>query len=227
MGWWRRARAAEVSFTRDIAPLVFAKCAPCHRPGEAGPFDLLTYEDLADRALQIQAVTASRFMPPWKLAPGSGEYANDRSLSAEQIDLIRRWVQGGKRRGDARDMPPLPEWPRGWQLGEPDVVVQLPEPYSLSAEGTDVYRNFVLPSPVPAKKYVKAWEFRAGTRTIHHAILNLDRFGLARRRDAEDPEPGFGGMDGGDVVQSADGFYLVWTPGKAPTKPRAHVLDAG
>ena len=107
--------------------------------------------------------------------------------------------------------------PRRLQLGQRSLGPRQ-ELGALAEGGGDVYRNFVIPSPVAGLRYVKAWEFRPGSRTIHHAILNVDRFGIARKRDAEDPEPGFGGMDVGDV-QSADGFYLVWTPGKAPTRP--------
>jgi TolA-binding protein len=216
--WRARLRASQVTFARDIAPIVLTKCAPCHRPGEAGPFPLLTYEDVSRRARQIRNVTGRRFMPPWKPVHGHGNFRGDRSLSPEQIDLLARWVDTGAPLGDARDLPPTPTWPSGWQLGEPDVIVQLPEPYALGAEGRDVYRNFVIPSPVKGVHYVAAWEFRPGSRALHHAILNIDRLGLARHRDAEDPEPGFDGMDVGNV-QSADGFYLVWAPGNTPVPP--------
>jgi mono/diheme cytochrome c family protein len=218
VGWRARRRASQVTYARDIAPIVLGKCAPCHRPGEAGPFSLLTYEDVVRKAGPIRKATGRRFMPPWKPVAGYAAFKGDRSLTPEQIDLIARWVDTGAPPGDPSDLPPTPTWPTGWQLGEPDVIVQLPEPYALSAEGKDVYRNFVIPSPVKGLHYVAAWEFRPGSRAIHHAILNVDRLGLARKRDAEDPEPGFGGMDVGNV-QSADGFYLVWAPGSTPTPP--------
>jgi tetratricopeptide (TPR) repeat protein len=210
---WRRARGP--TYAEDVAPIVMAKCAPCHRPGGAGPFSLLTYEDVADHAKQIRELTAKRFMPPWRPAPGSGDYLNDRSLTEAQIDVIGRWVQGGAKRGNPAKEPEPPVWPAGWELGPPDAVIELPEPYALPADGGDVYRNFVIPSPVKTERWVRAWEFHPGTRAMHHAIMNVDRYGAARKRDAEDPGPGFGGMDVGDV-QSADGFYLVWTPGKTP-----------
>ncbi|MGO9709530.1 MAG: tetratricopeptide repeat protein [Polyangiaceae bacterium] len=216
--WRIKHEASQPTFTRDIAPLVLAKCAPCHRPGEAGPFSLLTYEDVLRRANQIRNVTGRRFMPPWKPAHGYATFKGDRSLTQEQIDLLARWIDTGAPLGDPKNLPPPPKWPTGWQLGEPDVVVQLPEAYTLHAEGRDVYRNFVIPSPVKGVHYVTAWEFRPGSRALHHAILNIDRLGLARQRDAQDPEPGFAGMDVGNV-QSADGFYLVWAPGSTPTPP--------
>jgi tetratricopeptide (TPR) repeat protein len=213
-----KLRTSQPTYARDIAPIVLGKCAPCHRPGEAGPFNLLTYEDVSRRASQIRSVTGRRFMPPWKPVPGYVAFKGDRSLSQEQIDVIARWVDAGAPLGDPRDLPPTPAWPTGWQLGVPDLIVHLQEPYLLPADGKDVYRNFVIPSPVKGLHYVAAWEFRPGSRAVHHAILNVDRLGLARKRDDEDPGPGFGGMDVGNV-QSADGFYLVWAPGSTPTPP--------
>jgi tetratricopeptide (TPR) repeat protein len=159
-------------------------------------------------------------MPPWKPVGSDVVFQGDRSLTQTQIDLLARWADEGAPLGDPREIPPMPKWPTGWQLGEPDLVVELPEPYALHADGKDFYRNFVIPSPVKGVHYVAAWEFRPGSRAVHHAILNVDRLGLARRRDAEDPEPGFGGMDVGNV-QAADGFYLVWAPGNVPTPPDA------
>jgi hypothetical protein len=209
-----------LTFTEDVAPLVYTKCAPCHRPEGAGPFDLLTYRDVADHAPQIREVTQSHFMPPWKAVsePGSVAFSNDRGLDDAQIALLGAWVAAGAPEGDRAKRPPPPTWPRGWQLGEPSLLVKLPEPYPLQSEGTDVYRNFVIPSPVHEARYVAAWEFHADSRVIHHAILNVDRYGLARKRDEHDPGPGFFSMDVGEV-ESPDGFYLVWTPGKAPIPP--------
>jgi hypothetical protein len=213
------------TFAREVAPLVHRRCAPCHRPGEAGPFPLITYDDVSRRAAQIARVTASRFMPPWKPVPGHVRYANDRSLSAEEIALFQRWAAAGAPAGGTPPAPPA--WPVGWQLGQPDLVVELPVPYPLAAEGSDVYRNVVIRPPPGGTRYVAAWELRPESRTIHHAILNVDRTGWARARDAQDPEPGYPGMDAGQA-QSPDGFYLVWTPGKSPTPPApgsAWILD--
>ncbi len=212
-------RDTTVTWTRDIAPLVWAKCAGCHRPGQSGPFSLLSYRDVADRAKQIEKVTRTRFMPPWKPRRGGPAFANDRSLDDEQIDLLRRWIEARTPEGDPDDLPRQPNWPQGWRLGTPDVVVRMPEPYTVPADGRDVYRNFVLPTNVTGPHWIAAWELRAdGATAIHHAIVNLDRRGWARRKDAEDAEPGYPGMDPGDI-QAPDGFYLVWTPGKAPSPP--------
>jgi tetratricopeptide repeat protein len=199
-----------------VAPIVFARCAPCHRPGGAGPFALLSYEDAQRRAQQIARVTARRYMPPWK-AIGGVAFANQRRLGDREIATLRRWADAGAPLGDGAAMPKPPSFAHGWQLGTPDVVVEM-APYALAAGGADVYRNFVLHPPAAARGWIAAWELEPGTRAIHHAILDVDRNHLAARRDGEDGAPGYPGMEPGDV-QAPDGFYLVWTPGQAPTPP--------
>ena len=176
--------AEQVTFNKHIAPLVFAKCAGCHRPGEVGPFALLSYRDLAKRAEQIQAVTEDRLMPPWKPVAGHGEFAGDRSLSAAEIALIKQWVASGALEGDAQDLPPAPQFPTGWQLGTPDLVLTMTEPVKIPAEGRDVYLNVVLPVQIPTGKYVRAIEYRPGNRrVVHHA-------GVLFRRERRGPQAG-------------------------------------
>jgi tetratricopeptide (TPR) repeat protein len=209
--------STRVTFARDIAPIGFEHCAPCHRPGQAGPFSLLSYADYRKHARDIAGVVEDRYMPPWKPSARDGRFRGQRALSDQQIALIRQWVDDGMVEGDVDDLPALPKWSDDWQLGEPDVIVQLAAPYELGASGRDEYRNFVIPSPVQEPRYVVGWELRPNGRNIHHAILNIDRMGNARRADAADPAPGYSGMGSG-IAQSPDGFYLVWAPGKAPAK---------
>ena len=207
----------EPTFNRDIAPIIFANCSSCHRPGEAGPFPLLSYSDVRKRATQIVDVTSRRYMPPWKPDPGYGDFLGARGLPADQIDRIRRWVNAGAPQGRAGDLPDLPEWTQGWQLGEPDLVVHMPLPaYTLAAGRGEVFRNFVLPLNLTQSRHVRAFELRPGNpRVIHHAEVVFDRNGAARRRDAEDPVPGFEGMRFGEI-QNPDGHFLGWAPGTMP-----------
>src|SRR5439155_26718346 len=128
-----------------IAPLLLAHCAPCHHPGGPAPFALGTYADAKPRAGQIADLTRRRLMPPWLPEPGCGDFSGDRSLSAPQIALIRQWVDAGALEGTATGPLPAPTWTEGWRLGEPSLVVTLPEPYSVASEGSDIYRNFVMP----------------------------------------------------------------------------------
>ena len=204
------------TFNRDIAPIAFTHCAPCHRPGGSAPFPLLTYRDVGDHAGQIVAVTESRFMPPWKPEPGYGRFVGERRLTQQQIDLFRRWYEEGELEGNPADRPSLPQWTEDWQLGEPDLEAPMPRVYTLSAEGADVFRNFAIPLPVEQRRYVKAVEFRPGNaRIVHHATMMVDRTGSSRRREALDPDPGFDGMSFGEAMD-ADGHFLGWTPGRTP-----------
>lgn len=205
-----------VTFTKDVAPILYTRCAICHRPGEVAPFSLLTYQDTRSRAKLIADVTARRYMPPWLPEPGYGEFADARRLTDEEIGRIRRWVDQGAAEGDPRDLPSAPSWPDGWQLGQPDLVVTMAQPYAVTADGPDVFRKFVMPIRVVGTRFVRAVEFRPGNaRVLHHAIMHLDRTGASRRLDLADPEPGFGGMifTEGDVP---DGHFLGWSPGRRP-----------
>lgn len=205
------------TFNKDIAPIVFTHCGACHRPDGAGPFTLLSYQDAKKRARQIAEVTASRYMPPWLPAHGDVQFVGERRLSDQEIETIERWVSGGTLEGDSTDLPPVPQWPGGWQLGEPDLVLTIPEPFILPAEGRDLYRQFVLPTGLAGTRYIRATEIRPGNPKIaHHAILNVDPTGsAARQQDQKDAEPGFDGMRSseGSTLDSPGGHYIVWTPG--------------
>lgn len=180
------------TFTEHVAPIIFQNCATCHRPGEIGPFPLLTYQDVRKRARQIAEVTASRFMPPWHAESGHVEFLHPRVLTEPQIATLRQWHEAGAPEGDRRNLPPPPEFTAGWQMGKPDLILKMDQPFKLYAEGRDIYRNFVFPLNLAEDKWVRAIEFRPGTRSIvHHALFYLDESGKAREADAADPEPGF------------------------------------
>ena len=208
-----------LTFNKDIAPILFEDCSPCHRPGEAAPFGLLTYKDVKDRAQLIAAVTQSRRMPPWLPVPGYGEFSGERRLSVDELGMIQQWAEEGALEGDPADLPPRPEWSEGWKIGQPDLVIEMPEPYALYAEGPEVFRNFVLPIPVTGTRWVKAVELRPGNaRAVHHAVMMVDRSPASRRMDEDDPEPGYGGMFSIGEAFSPDGFFLGWTPGQIPSE---------
>ncbi len=210
----------ELTFNNDIAPIMFAHCAVCHRPGESAPFSLLTYQDVKQHATQIKEVTGSRFMPPWLPEPGVVKFSYERRLSDAELEALQRWVDTGTPEGDAADLPDQPQWPQGWQLGEPDLIATISEPFTLPAEGNDVYRNFVIPSPVTEMRSVKAVEIRPGNpKIVHHSFLRIDRTRASRRLEKEDSEPGFSDMRTSNAL-SPDGHFLGWTPGKVPFQSR-------
>jgi hypothetical protein len=207
--------AGQVAFNKDIAPIVFQNCSMCHRPGQSAPFSLLAYADVKKRADDIAQVTEKRLMPPWLPEPGHGKFLGERRLSAEQIGLIQQWVREGATEGKASDLPPAPQWNGDWQLGKPDLVVTMPQPYTLAAEGRDVYRNFVLPVSIPTTKFVRAVEVRPGNpKIVHHAFVKVDKTQQSRAVDARDEEVGFPGMNA--PAEMPDGHFLGWQPGRLP-----------
>jgi Flp pilus assembly protein TadD len=208
-----------ITFNKQIAPILFANCAACHHAGGAGPFSLTEYQEVKKRAGQIVTVTRSRYMPPWLPEAGYGDFDDARRLSDEQIETIRQWVEQGMIEGDKSDLPKAPEFNDAWQLGTPDLIVEMPEPYTLPAGTTDLFRNFVIPLPIKNTRYVKAVELLPGDKKIfHHANILVDRTGGSRRRDEQDPEIGFGGMDVTIESESfdPDSHFLFWKPGSAP-----------
>ena len=208
----------QVTFNRDIAPILFHYCSPCHRPGEGGPFPLLTYADAKARARQIAAVTSKRFMPPWLPEPQELRFADELHLSNEQITLLQMWVEQGAVEGASADLPPAPQFVPGWQLGRPDEIIEAKKPYTLPASGSDMYWNFIFRTPVDRTRWLKAIEIRPGEkRAVHHANILVDRNQSARRQEAE-PGAGFPGME--LKIESEtfdpDSHFLFWKPGIVP-----------
>jgi len=210
----------EVTFNRDIAPILFQYCAPCHHPGEAGPFPLLTYADAKAHARQISAVTSTRFMPPWLPELQEVRFADELRLSDEQITLIQKWVEQGAVEGAPADLRPAPRFVPGWQLGQPDKIVEAEKPYTLPASGSDMYWNFIFRTPVERTRWLKAIEIRPGNkRVVHHANILVDRGRSARHQESE-RGAGFAGME--LKIESEtfdpDSHFLFWKPGTV-TKP--------
>lgn len=218
-----------VTFNRDIAPILHYRCASCHHPGGAGPFSLLTYEDARMRATQIVSATSRRYMPPWKPEPGYGEFAGERRLADDEVARIKQWAESGRIEGDPKDLASAPRWTSAWQLGVPDLVVSMPEPYLLAADGPDIFRTFVIPISLQTRRYVRAFEFNPGNlRVAHHANLKIDRTPSSRSLDEDDLEPGYEGA-GGLGAGFPDGHFLGWTPGQSPREAEglAWRLDPG
>lgn len=253
--------ARPVTFNRDIAPILFANCASCHRPidnaapepgrqpvrrspeGEDGsapregglgdpicvagaPFSVLDYDSVHRHARAIKSAVQRGAMPPWLPEAGHGQFTAERRLRTDQIALIANWVDGGAPEGDPADKPQPPATSGGWQLGKPDLVLTLAEPYVLRPGSRDVFRNFVIPVPITTTRYVRAVEFRSDRpQVLHHADLAIDVGRVSRALDRADPGPGFATMDG-DQVQNVYG----WSPGKVPAMEpadNAWTLDPG
>ncbi|HZI78035.1 MAG TPA: tetratricopeptide repeat protein [Vicinamibacterales bacterium] len=240
-----KAAARAVTFN-DVAPILFANCASCHRPidgaapraaATAGspedpicvagaPFSVLDYDSVRRHSREIASAVQRRAMPPWLPESGHGLFADERRLRDDQIALVAKWVESGAPEGNPADVPKPPAFSSGWQLGTPDLVLTLPEPYVLQPGTRDVFRNFVIPVPITTTRYVRAVEFRADSpQALHHADLAIDLGRVSRALDRAEPGPGFSAMDGGQV-QNVYG----WSPGKVPKmepSETAWTLDPG
>jgi len=208
------AEAQEVTFTREIAPIVFNACVTCHRTGGPAPFPLTTYDEVRRRATQIAQVTRSRFMPPWKVEPGVSHFVGQRPLDDQEIASIERWAQAGAPEGDPAHLPAPPKFADGWLLGKPDLVVKPDAAYSLPAQQSDAFRIFAIRLPVAKRTYVTGIEFHPGNaRVVHHANIRIDRTPSTRRLDEADPLPGYDGLMP-RTAEYPEGHFLGWTPGQ-------------
>ena len=205
-----------VTFTRDVAPILFENCGSCHRPGGPGPFSVFSYGDVGARAARIAEYTARRLMPPWLPNSAYREFANARRLEAEEIATLQAWADAGAPEGNPADLPALPDFSSEWPLGQPDLVLEAPA-YTPPASGLDVYRNLVVPAPLDQVRYVSAVDLQiADSGRVHHATLMVDTTGSSREMDMADPEPGFDGMERVSLARSPSGRFVGWTPGRLP-----------
>jgi mono/diheme cytochrome c family protein len=163
--------AKNVTFNKEVAPIFYKSCAECHRPGEAAPFSVLSYKDVRPWAKSIKEKVVSRQMPPWHADPHVGRWSNDPRLTQAQVDTISAWVDGGAIEGNPKDLPPAPQFVEGWGIGKPDVIIQMPEDYTVEASGPDEYQYFDAPTNFKEDKYVQMAEARPGNRKVVHHII--------------------------------------------------------
>ena len=156
------APPAAPTFSRDVAPILYKNCASCHRPGEIAPMPLLTYEQARPWAKSIQEKVSLEQMPPWHADAPRGVFSNDRRLTSQEKDTLVRWASNGAPKGNAKDMPALPKFPEGWEIGKPDVVIPISKPYEVPASGTIAYQFFTAPTNFAEDKWIQAIEVRPG-----------------------------------------------------------------
>lgn len=210
------ATLPSLTFNKQIAPIIYNNCASCHRPGEAAPFSLLSYQDVAKKGKLIAAVTASHYMPPWKAEQTSYSFKDERRLSESDIALIAAWVKEGMPEGNPSDAPAPPKFKSGWMLGEPDLVVELPAAYHIPADGPDIYRNIALPLGLTEDKWLTAVDMKPTARpVVHHVLYFADPSGKAHLRKDGD-EPGFPGMTAGNAPVALGGWAVGAQPHMQP-----------
>lgn len=192
---------AALTFNKDVAPIFAKNCMSCHRPGEIAPMSLMTYKEVRPWAKSIREKVAGREMPPWHADPAYGQWENDRRMSPREVETVLAWVDAGAPEGDPKDLPKPPKFTTGWQIGQPDVVFQMPEEFTVPAEGAVAYQYFTVPSNFTEDKYVVAMEARAGAIDVVHHIVIYVR------------EPGGSTAQRGDI---GAGLLGALSPGMTP-----------
>ena len=220
---WEPADQRKATYTRDIEPILAANCVTCHQAGGVGPFALQTYEQAKPFSGTLSYVTATGRMPPWRAELRYGRFRDERYLSKTQIDLLKAWVENDAAKGVPEDSPSAVKLPDpGWRHGQPDLVLQMTEPFNVPARGDDVYRYFVIPSGLTETKYVTAIDFRPDAASVvHHANFFADYSGKARAEDAKDEPPGFSVFGTGafmDYTNADENSFGIggWAPGAEP-----------
>ncbi len=212
-----RKNVAPPTYSREVARILQKNCQECHRAGQIGPFPLETFEQARKRANDIAAVVADHRMPPWKLDPSYGvKFKDDRSISEAEIHTLIAWAESGAHQGNPAEMPAPRKFTEGWMLGTPDLVLEMPEEFTVPASSDDIYRCFVIPAGISADQPVEAIEFKPGNpRIVHHIICYTETNGEARKRDAAEPGPGYACFSGAGVPASGFGG---WAPGSMPAR---------
>ena len=224
---------AEVTFHRDVLPVLQTKCQGCHRPGEVAPMSFLTYASTRPWAKAIRAAVTSKAMPPWFAGAGTEKFSNDPSLTPQELEILTRWADEGAPEGNRADAPPPVQFVDGWSIGVPDVVIPMPKAYSVPANGVVEYQHIVVPTGFTEDRWVKAVEIRPGNRSVvHHVIAFVRPPGSRWLREAKPGEP----VTDRDrtiralPVEEMPEFLLSYTPGRPPSglaEGQARLIPAG
>jgi len=220
----------KITFHKQVEPVLQARCQGCHRPGESAPFSMLTYKDTRPWAKAIKTAVLSRKMPPWHAEPGVGHFKNDRSLSQSEIDTIVKWVDSGAEEGNRKDAPAPQPFVEGWNIGKPDMVFEMPEPYEVPASGTVDYQWIVMPTGFTEDKWLQAVEVRPGDRSVvHHVIAFYRKPGSKWLADAKPgvPTPKAMGAPETGMSDGSIGGYVPGLPAESLPRGRALLLPAG
>ncbi len=214
------AAGASLTFNKDIAPILYKNCIGCHRPGEIAPMSLITYKEVRPWAKAIREKVATREMPPWHLDSKYGKWENDRRLPQKEVDAVVAWIDGGAIEGNAKDLPGPPKFASGWQIGEPDMVFQMPVEFTVPAEGAVPYQYFAVPTNFKEDRYIQALEARAGNLSVvHHIVMMVRNPGEPTRQRGQTRN-----------FNIADGILGALSPGQTPflAKPgQAKLIKAG
>ena len=212
----------EPTFYKDVLPIFEDHCQSCHRPREVAPMPLVTYEQTKPWAQAIAHAVETRMMPPWFAEPGYGHFANDPSLTEQQITAISAWAADGAPAGDAGDAPPMKRWPEGWNIAQPDLVVKMPNPVAIPAQGEVEYTYEIVPTHFAEDRWVEMSEFRPGSPAhVHHAVVYIRPPDSEWLRHAPIGEPFTAStlkdvLDQRQAHETTSDLLLVYAPGSSP-----------
>ena len=213
--------APQVTFHKDVLPLLQKNCQSCHRPGEAAPMSFLTYKDTRPWAKAIRTAVLSKKMPPWFADPHTGKFSNDRSLAQSDIDILAQWADTGAAEGNPNLAPAPVAFVDGWNIGKPDVVLEMPLDYEVPATGTIEYTYFQLPTGFTEDKWIQMAEARPGNRAVVHHLIAFLREPGSNWLPGIKPGEGYVPKKGGNNGNSGN-----WLVGYAPGA-RATMLEPG
>lgn len=171
----------DVTFSKQVAPILQKRCQACHRPDQSAPFALMTYDDAVKHGRMIKEVTTQRRMPPWHADPRHGTFTNDRRLTREEIDTLASWIDSGMPKGNEKDLPQPLNWPKGWTHGKPDLIIPMPEEFEVPATGTLPYKYWMVDTNFDEDKWVQIAEARPGAASVvHHIVVYILQEGQTR-----------------------------------------------
>jgi peroxiredoxin len=201
IGRTRKPHAAgEVTYARQVSRIMQKRCQECHRPGEIGPFSLLTYQNARAWSETIREAVLEQRMPPWHADPRFGKFHNDRRLTQEETELLLAWIEHGCPNGDDKELPPPARFPEGWKIGKPDVVIDMPAEFKVPATGILDYKKFTVDPGFTQDVWVQSAECRPGNRAVvHHMLIYIE--------------------EKGKPIYASDGTAAVlvgWAPGDMP-----------
>ena len=227
---------ANITFNKDVLPVLQNRCQSCHRPGEIAPMSFLTYKDTRGWAKAIKQAVLTKQMPPWFADPHYGKFSNDRTLSQSEVDTLVGWVDSGAKEGDAKDAPKPVDWVTGWTIGKPDQIFEMPTAVNIPESGVVEYTYMIIPTNFKEDMWIQAVEARASARQeMHHVIAFLRPPGSSWFKDQQPGVPFIPARLQNRQPRDAQGeagaeLLIGWAPGLPPTilKPgQAKLVKAG
>lgn len=205
------------NYNEHLFPIFRDQCGSCHTEGGIAPMSLVTYQEAYPWTQSIREEILGLRMPPWQAEDGFGSFRNGHALSARDMDMILEWSSGGYPQGPRDQAPPAPEAATAWTLGEPELTLEMSEPFTIDAGVSETVRYFVLPAEIGAERSIDAVDFRPGARpVVRSAAVFLDATGAARALDEAEDGPGFGEPAGGDFPAGPP--IALWIPGQEPVR---------